>query len=149
MHQYNALAMFKSNETAAFVQKMFGKEDHAYVHEEACKKDSSHLEQACHAAIIAFKNKKIADRRQKMAEKAQRQHDTEARLAIVHRVDAVEDVTLSMTNNQLRDQLEIYRQLVDGIPGKSQLKIKADLIAALKAAITKYKALSNTQNSES
>jgi hypothetical protein len=146
MHQYNALAMFKSNETAVFVQKMFVKEDHAYVHEVACKKDSSHLEQACHAANIAFKNKKIADRKQKMAEKAQKLHDIEARLAAVDHVDAVEDVTLSMTNDQLRDQLEIYRQLIDGIPGKSQLKIKAELIAALKAAITRYKALPDTES---
>ena len=149
MHQYNALAMFKSNDTAAFVQKMFVKEDHVYVHEEACKRDSGHLEQARQAAIIAFRNKKVADQRQKMAEKAEKQHTTQARLAAVQRVDAVEDVTINMTNDQLRDQLEIYRQLIDGIPGKSKLKIKAELIAALRAAITRYKALPDTQNSES
>ena len=140
---------FKSNDTAAFVQKMFVKEDHVYVHEEARKRDSGHLEQARQAAIIAFRNKKVTDQRQKMAEKAEKQHTTQARLAAVQRVDTVEDVTINMTNDQLRDQLEIYRQLIDDIPGKSKLKIKAELIAALRAAITRYKALPDTQNSES
>jgi len=144
MQQYNALAMFKSNDTAAFVQKVFVKSDHAYVREEARKQDSSHLEKAHQAAIIAAKNKKVADQRQKIAEKAQKMHDKQARLAAIQRVDAVEDVTLNMTNDQLRDQLEIYRELIDGIPIKSQLKIKADLIAALKEAITRYKTLSDT-----
>jgi hypothetical protein len=84
-----------------------------------------------------------------MVEKAEKLHTTQARLAAVQRVDAVEDVTINMTNDQLRDQLEIYRQLIGDIPGKSKLKIKAELIAALKAAITRYKALPDTQNSES
>jgi cation transport regulator ChaB len=149
MHYYNALAMFKSNDTAIFVQQMFLKEDHVYVHEEARKRDSSHLEQACKAAITAFKNKQVADRRQKMAEKAQKIHATQERLAVVQRMDAVEDVTLNMTNAQLKDQLEIYRPLIDGIPLKSHLKTKADMIAALKEAITRYKVLQDMQNSES
>jgi hypothetical protein len=32
MHQYNALAMFKFNDTAAFVQHVFVAEDYAYSH---------------------------------------------------------------------------------------------------------------------
>jgi dsDNA-binding SOS-regulon protein len=119
------------------------------VHEEACKRDSSHLEQACHAAIAAFKNKKVTDLWQKMAEKAEKLHTTQARLAAICRVDSVEDVTINMTNDQLKDQLEIYRQLMDGIPAKTKLKIKAELIAALREAITRYQALPGGQNSES
>jgi hypothetical protein len=149
LHYYNVLTMFKSNETATFVQQMFVEGDHVYVHEQARKRDSHHLEKAHKAAIIAFKSKQIADRKQKMADKAQKIHDTQARLAAVQRVDAIEDVTLNMTIAQLKDQLEIYRSLIDGIPLKSYLKTKADMIAALKTAINRYKALSDIQNPES
>jgi hypothetical protein len=44
-----------------------------------------------------------------------------------------------MTAAQLKDQLEIYRTLVDGIPLRSHLKTKAAMVCALKEAIRKYK----------
>jgi hypothetical protein len=48
-------------------------------------------------------------------------------------------VTIDLTVAQLKDQLDIYRGLVDGLPVKSHLKTKADMIQALKGAILKYK----------
>jgi uncharacterized coiled-coil protein SlyX len=46
------------------------------------------LKKAHQAAIIAAKNKKVADQRQKIAEKAQKMHDQQARLAAIQCVDA-------------------------------------------------------------
>jgi hypothetical protein len=53
----------------------------------------------------------------------------------------VDEVTIDMTVAQLKDQLEIYRELMNEIPLRSHLKTKADMIAALKNAITMYKSL--------
>ena len=71
MHQYNALAMFKFNNTAAFVEHIFVTEDHAFVCQEAHKRDRGHLEREHKAAIVAFKEKQIAERRKKMIQKEQ------------------------------------------------------------------------------
>jgi hypothetical protein len=54
-------------------------------------------------------------------------------------VEEEEHVTVDMTVAQLKDQLEIYRTLVEGIPLKSHLKTKAAMIEALKEAIIRYK----------
>ena len=53
-------------------------------------------------------------------------------------IENVEDVTVDMTVAKLRDQLEVYRTLVNDIPLKSHLKTKAQMIGALKEAIRKY-----------
>ena len=127
---------------------MLKKEDFAYVHAEARKRDSSHLEEKCKAAIVAFKHQQVVGKRSKKAQQAQAKSDKESRLAKIQRVEAVEDVSIKMTNDQLRDQLEIYRALVDDIPPKSHLKIKADLIKALKEAIERYKGLCGAENPE-
>src|ERR1700722_17118760 len=136
MHYYNALAMFKFNETATFVQDVFVAEDYAYVCKEACKRDGAHLERA---ALVAYKDMQIAKQRAKMAQRTEQRNMEEARLANVQQLEEINDVDINMTVAQLKDQLEIYRGLVDGIPLKSHLKTKAVMIEALKAAIIKYK----------
>ena len=140
MHQYNALAMFKFNDTAAFVQHIFVAEDYAYACQEACKMDSNHLERERKAAIIAYKEKQVVERRAKIVLKEQQKTQAKARLAGLVQVEEIEHVTIDMTVAQLKDQLEIYRTLVDGIPLKSHLKTKAAMVDALKVAIGKYKA---------
>ena len=139
MHYYNALAMFKFNETAKFVQDVFVAEDYAYVRKEARKRDGAHLEKEQKAALVAYKDMQIAKQRAKMAQRTEQRNMEEARLANVQQLEEINDVDINMTVAQLKDQLEIYRGLVDGIPLKSHLKTKAVMIEALKAAIIKYK----------
>jgi hypothetical protein len=139
MHQYNALAMFKFNDTAKFVHQEFMPEDHAYVRQEARMKDSSHLERERQAAVIAYKDKQVVQRKEKTALKVQQKNQEQTRLAEIERLEDAELVTIDMTVTQLKDQLEIYRGLVTDIPLKSHMKTKADMIPALKEAIMKYK----------
>jgi hypothetical protein len=149
MHQYNALAMFKFNGTAAFVHHVFVAEDHAYARQEARKKDSSHLERERKIALAESKDKHVAENKAKAALKAQQTAEKEARLAGINQIEAAEDVTINMTVAQLKDQLEIYRGLVDGIPKKTHLKTKAVMIEALKVAINQYNGLHGMDASQS
>lgn len=138
LHKYNALAMFKFNDTKAFAQHVFVAEDHTYVRQEARKRDCSHLERDRKAAIIASKTEQIVERQEKAAVKEQQKAEEEARLKMIKPIENVEDVTVDMTVAKLRDQLEVYRTLVNDIPLKSHLKTKAQMIGALKEAIRKY-----------
>jgi hypothetical protein len=135
MQQYNALAMFKFNDTSKFVLQTFMSDDHVYVHQEARTKDSSHLQ----AAAIAYKDKQITQRKEKTALKGQQKAQEQTRLAGIEQLEDAEHVTMDMTVAQLKDQLDIYCGLIDGLPLKSHLKTKADMIQALKNAINKYK----------
>jgi hypothetical protein len=139
MHYYNALAMFKFNRTGVFAHHIFVSEDHAYIRQEARRRDNSHLEKARKAAIMASKEKQVTEKRVKVAMRDQKRAQEEARLMGIELITELEYVTTDMTVAQLRDQLEAYRCLVDGIPLKSHLKIKAVMIDALKDAIQKYK----------
>jgi hypothetical protein len=65
------LAIFKFNDTATFAQHVLVAEDYAYIHQEACKKDSCHLEKECKMAIIAYKEKQVVGAREKIALKEQ------------------------------------------------------------------------------
>jgi hypothetical protein len=140
MHQYNALMMFKFNNTAAFVHDVFEKEDHAYVCQLACNMDSHHLETQYKAALVAHKDKQVIERQEKTMQKTWQKDEEEARLAGLNCVTDVEEVTTNLTIVKLKDQLEIYRRLVDGVPLKSHLRTKAEMIEALKNAIRKYQA---------
>lgn len=139
MHYYNALAMFKFNRTAAFVKEVFIAEDYAYARKEARKKDGAHLEKERKAALIAYKDLQIAKQKEKLAQRTEQRNMEEARLANIQQLKDINDVDINMTVAQLKDQLEIYRGLVDGIPLKSHLKTKAVMVEALKVAITKHK----------
>lgn len=47
-------------------------------------------------------------------------------------------MTGALTVNQLNDQLDIYRVLVEDVPLKSHMKNKQERIERLKAAIERY-----------
>lgn len=149
MHQYNAMAMFKFNDTASFVRHVFVAEDHAYARQEARKKDSSHLERDWKIALAEAKDKQVADNKAKAALKAQQRDEKEARLAAIKQIEVAEEVNIGMTVAQLQDQLEIYRGLVNGIPKKSHLKTKAVMIEALKEAINQYNMAHGMDKSQS
>ena len=88
----------------------------------------------------SYKDKEVAERREKQQKKAEKQAEKEALLASLDRVKNVEDVTKDMKVKDLDNQLEIYRKLVDGVPQKSKLKNKDMKIEALKNAIRDFAA---------
>ena len=136
--QFNALKKFKFNQTSAFVRKEFLPEDYAFIHKMARTLDAGHLERERKDALIAYKDKQVAERREKQMQKAKRQAEKAAFLASVDRVESVEGVTDNMKVKDLDNQLDIYRKLVDTIPLKSKLKNKSMKIEALKNAIRDF-----------
>jgi hypothetical protein len=133
--QFNALKKFKFNQTSEFVKQEFLPEDYKFIHKMARSIDAAHLEKMRKAELIAFKDKRIAERTEKKRQKAEKQAQKEMLLASLDRVTNMEDVTDSMTVKELDNQLEIYRKLVDSIPQKSKLRNKSLKIEALKNAI--------------
>ena len=98
------------------------------------------MEKTHKAEVIAFKDKQIAERRERKRQRAEKRAQREMLLASLDRVKNVEDVTNNMTVKQLDDQLEIYRKLVDSIPQKSKLRNKSLKIETLKNAIRDFSA---------
>jgi len=90
------------------VLQTFAPDDYAYVRQEAHTKDSSHLEREHHAAAVAYKDKQIVQRKEKIALKGQQKAQEQIRLAGIEQLEDVEHVTIDMTVAQLRDQLDIY-----------------------------------------
>jgi hypothetical protein len=127
LHYYNALTMFKVNNTAAFVNDVFVEEDHVFVWKEGCTRDGSHLERDQKRAIVAYKDKLVTKTREKLAQRKELKTQKQTRLASIKQIEDVDEVTIDMTAAQLKDQLEIYRGLVNGIPLKSHLKTKAEM----------------------
>jgi hypothetical protein len=146
--QFNALKKFKFNQTAAFINREFLPKDFTFVHKVACDLDAKHLERECKAELIAYKDKQVAERREKQMQKAKKQAEKEAFLASVSRVGNVEDVTDTMKVKELDDQLEIYRKLVDDIPLKSKLKNKGMKMEALQNAIRKFNSQEEHESEE-
>lgn len=136
--QFNALKKWKFNQTSSFVKKEFHPEDYVFVHKVACSLGTGHVERACKAELIEFKDKQVTIRREKEKQKAAKKAERDAWLAFLNRVENVEDVTKAMTVKILDDQLEIYRELVAGIPLKSKLKNKDMKMEALRNAIRAF-----------
>jgi hypothetical protein len=98
--------------------------------------------------LIAHRNDKVNQRREKKQRKVQKAAEEAARLAGTVRVENIEDIVNLKTNADLQTQLAIYRLLVPEIPPKSTLKTKAVMIEALKEAIKKFKDLNVSTDEE-
>ena len=66
------------------------------MHKVARDLDAKHLEKVHIAEIIAFKDRKVAERREMQMQKAKKQAEKKAFLASVDRVEKVEEVTDGM-----------------------------------------------------
>ncbi|KAF7364655.1 hypothetical protein MVEN_00335000 [Mycena venus] len=137
LHQYNALAMFRRNDTQAFMDAVFTDENHAYIMREARRIDASGVE--------AEKRRKIVDFRIQMAQMnkdkadAKAKHDAEVLEANLKRplVSLREMDGLKVPG--IVDQLNAYR--ARGVPNIlkiSNYRLKADKLAALKQAFEWY-----------
>ncbi len=136
--QYNAQAMFKHNETQAFMEKKFQPEDYIFIHEMAHLIDSQGLEAKRKKALVqhmqAKNNKRMAIkemRRQNAAKKA-------ARVAAVKIIKNREEVK-GLKGEKLKDCLIAYRKwkapLPDSIKARSPV---AAIREALQACVDAY-----------
>ena len=135
---YNAQAMFKHNETQAFMEAKFQPEDYKFIHEMARLIDSQGLEPKRKKALVqhmqAKNNKRMAIkemRRQNAAKKA-------ARISAVKIIKNKEEVK-GLKGEKLKDCLIAYRQwkapLPDSIKARSPV---AAIREALQACVDAY-----------
>ncbi|KAF9232856.1 hypothetical protein BU15DRAFT_67102 [Melanogaster broomeanus] len=134
LHQYNAEALYRHNNTDAFVSSSCTSMEHQWLMAKACEVDSSGLE-AERRKLLKENMECIADERQ------QKEAEREAVLAKEKtRIDAI---SLILDNNsldrltrvQLDDQLAIHRCQDSSIKVKSHYKNKQEKLAAVKAAV--------------
>jgi hypothetical protein len=134
-------AMFKRNETQAFIDDhMNTEEDQQFLRQEARRIDESGLEKARREELNAHKLAAVDAKRAKDAEKAEKVRKEKERLAAIG-VEADRGEIAKMTDAKLKDQLELHRRAGDNeVPLKSKLKVKADRLAALLAAVDRSEA---------
>jgi hypothetical protein len=138
MHMYNAIAMCARNGTEQFMLKNFKEDDYAYIRQQARLVESSGLEKKRRKAMMEKKIEQVEAARSKARKRAEGKAAKAAQLATVKRIRNPADVTGALTVNQLNDQLDIYRVLVEDVPLKSHMKNKQERIERLKAAIERY-----------
>ena len=135
---YNAIAMCARNGTEQFMLKNFNDDDYAYIRQQARLVESSGLEKKRRKAMMEKKIEQVEAVRSKARKKAEAKAAKAAKLAKVKRIRNPAEVTGALNVNQLNDQLDIYRALVEDVPLKSHMKNKQERIERLKEAIERY-----------
>jgi hypothetical protein len=128
--------MFHRNETQAFIDDHMNTEaDQAFLRQEACRIDESGLEKARREELNTHKLAAVEAKRAKDTEKAEKMRKERERLAAIG-IETDRKEVEKMTDPKLKDQLELHRQAGDKeVPIKLKLKLKADRLAALLAAV--------------
>ncbi|KAJ7485891.1 hypothetical protein FB451DRAFT_1027055 [Mycena latifolia] len=138
LHQYNAQAMFRRNDTQDFVDAVFTPEDHLYIMREARRIDASGEERKIRQKIVDFRIRVAAMHKDKALAKVRKdeailQANLTRPLLPFSELDA-------LTIPGIVEQLDAYR--ARGVPNilkNSQYRVKADKLAALKAAFEWYR----------
>jgi hypothetical protein len=109
--------------------------DQAFLRQEARRIDESGLEKARREELNTHKLAAVEAKRAKDAEKAEKMQKERERLAAIG-IETDRKEIEKMTDPKLKDQLELHRRAGDKeVPIKSKLKLKADRLAALLAAV--------------
>ncbi|KAJ7430216.1 hypothetical protein B0H11DRAFT_1676382, partial [Mycena galericulata] len=104
LHQYNALAMYRRNDTQAFMDAVLTDEDHAYIMREARRVDASGEEARRRQEIVDFRIKTAEMRKKKAiaaARKALEIRRELRRLPIVSSTTNLGDLTIAKIHLQL------------------------------------------------
>ena len=139
LHKYNALRMYKKNQTAEFMQKHSTPELMVYIRAEARRRDASKLEQKHKIALAAHAEMVVEKKKQKQQKKANKAAEEVRKIAAISWIEDISAIE-GMTVVTLKLQLEKYRERVNGIPKKSEInkKRKPDLISLLKEVINQF-----------
>ncbi|KAJ7021484.1 hypothetical protein C8F04DRAFT_1314480 [Mycena alexandri] len=137
LHQYNAQAMFRRNDTQDFMDATFTAEDHAYIMREARRIDASGEEAKMRARIVDFRLKTAAMQKDKALAKIRRAKELLKANLERELVPLAQMPTLTVP--KIVDQLNSYRARgVPNILAISKYKLKADKLAALEKAFEWY-----------
>lgn len=149
LHLYNAIAMFSRNNTQAFMDAVFTKEEHRFVMQEARRVDSSKLEATRKKLQIEWDSQFAAANREKEAARGRKEAETSLRLSKVVLVTSMDQVE-GWTNPRLDEQLDVLRKVkgmnekneltvnVYSVPLKSKISRKDQKLIALKNALERH-----------
>jgi DNA-binding phage protein len=138
LHQYNAQAMFRRNQTQDFMDAVFTPEDHAYIMQEARRIEASGEEARRRNEIVDFRLKTAETQKAKALAKVQKdaevlQENLTRLLVPLSKMDA-------LTVPLIHEQLNAYRARgVPDILANSKYPRKAEKLAALKTFAAWYK----------
>ncbi|KAI5827506.1 hypothetical protein K523DRAFT_418389 [Schizophyllum commune Tattone D] len=110
MHQYNALAMYITNETENFVQAYFGEDDYVWAMRAAREYDASGIERRRRREQAAFEARVVEMKRERIEA---REVKNKARREKLAAVDLISDLSEAkgMTGVQLSSQLALLREM--------------------------------------
>jgi hypothetical protein len=129
--QYNAQAMFRQNETQAFMEKKFLPEDYKFIRKTARDADAKHLEKERKQMRVEHNDEKIWQRAQRSeARKAKATKKLERIAAITLIFDKKKIAALKGDN--LRDHLEAFR--LAEAPGLESVK-QGDKVGKIREAL--------------
>lgn len=140
-------AMFHRNDTQNFMDThMDTEEDHVFLRQEARRIDESGVEKARQVELTAHRQEVVDNRVAKDTENTEKIRKETERLAAIGIVSDRAEIS-RMTDPKLKDQLELHRRRGDkDIPMKSKMKIKADRLAALLAALDRLETIAPVQS---
>jgi hypothetical protein len=137
LHQYNAQALYRHNDTKAFIASSCTDEDLQWLRTKARQMDSSGLETARRAALNAHSEQVARERQEKEARRKAVVAKEKARIDAVSLV--LDHSSLSrLTRTQLDDQLVIHRRHDPTIKAKSTYKNKQEKLDAVRAAVVDF-----------
>ncbi|TFK58365.1 hypothetical protein BDN72DRAFT_782188 [Pluteus cervinus] len=149
LHKFNARFIPSHNATEQFMeQKLMTEEDQTYLRSAARAIDTSHLEKRRKEEQMRADEKRVADNREK---EAQRQEKERKRLAVIAETSKnliFDDSTIeALSNKELNHQLDFHRQTEKAymiedetarVPLKSHMKLKRERVEELKKAVQRY-----------
>lgn len=142
LHQFNAMAMYRRNDTQDFMDAVFTFDDHLVIMREAQKLDASGLEAKMRKASVEFRVRVAAMKKQKEIAKQQKQADGLRKLLQVKLINCVADIyskQWNLTIPKIHEQLDVLRlRGVPDIKANSHCSRKIDKQLALEEAFKCY-----------
>jgi hypothetical protein len=138
LHQYNAMAMFRHNDTQAFMDAVFTRDDHLYVMREARRLDESKLEAHRRKELVDFRVAVARIRKDKEdARQVKLKADAE-RLSQVVLAKSTADID-KLTVAKMGEQFDAFRfHGLPDVPPKSRFPRRSERQAELENILKQY-----------
>ncbi|KAH7917630.1 hypothetical protein BV22DRAFT_1026042 [Leucogyrophana mollusca] len=134
MHQYNALAQVRRNDTEAFMETTYTEQDEHFGMKVARAMDSAGLEKQRRNEIIEHHESEVLSKRRRIERRNELAAKHAEKLSSANLVLLDEDGLMKLTKDQLGIQLDLHRERDPSVPKKGS-RSKAQLVAAVLAAI--------------
>ncbi|KAJ8454145.1 hypothetical protein ONZ45_g19419 [Pleurotus djamor] len=139
IHQYNAIAMFRSNNTAEWMEEHLTDEDHTFLMKQARLIDQSKLEVSRKRKQVYHDDTTARAGEEKERAKRQRVQDESDRIAKIVLID-VAQVNDKLKVPAINEQLDLLRTLLPkgSLPAKSKSGKKANKLELLRGALASH-----------